>query len=80
MFKDTFGTLSGAFTTAMNKVQDESGSGLGSVAKVLLKRLEEMRDEIDGWRAGKGLPEAAEGEQNDKVERAKGDGGGLYAD
>ncbi|WVQ93182.1 hypothetical protein IAU59_000246 [Kwoniella sp. CBS 9459] len=82
MFNDTFGTLSSAFTDAINKVQDESGSGLGSVAKTLIQKLEAMRDEIDGWRTGQGLPEveAQGGEQNDSVERAEGDGGGLYAD
>ncbi|WVR09021.1 hypothetical protein IAU60_006081 [Kwoniella sp. DSM 27419] len=82
MFADTFGQLSGAFTDAINKINDESGSGLGSVAKTLIAKLESMRDEVDGWRAGKGLSEveAAGGERNESVERAKGDGGGLYAD
>ena len=80
MFNQTFSKLSTAFTTAINAVQDESGSGVGSVAKALMGRLEAMRGEIDGWRQGQGLPEAAPGEQNDQVERTKGDGGGLYAD
>ncbi|KAK8844095.1 hypothetical protein IAR55_006889 [Kwoniella newhampshirensis] len=82
MFKDTFGTLSSAFTDAINAVEDESASGLGTVAKALIKKLESMRDEIDGWRTGKGLPEVEEagGERNEDVERAEGDGGGLYAD
>lgn len=41
-----------------------------------------MRDEIDGWRKGEGLEEVKEqgGERNESVERAKGDGGGTYAD
>ncbi|WRT69115.1 uncharacterized protein IL334_006099 [Kwoniella shivajii] len=81
-FNDTFRDLSTAFTDAINKVKDESGSGIGSVGKTLIDKLESMRDEIDGWRMGKGLPEVEEqgGERNDSVERAKGDGGGLYAD
>lgn len=41
-----------------------------------------MRNEIDGWRMGKGLPEVeqAGGERNDDVERPDGDAGGLYND
>ena len=66
MFNQTFRKLSTAFTTAINAVQDESGSGVGSVGKALMSRLEAMRGEI--------------GEQNDQVERTKGDAGGLYAD
>ncbi|ORY28797.1 hypothetical protein BCR39DRAFT_533918 [Naematelia encephala] len=80
VFSDTFGHLSGEFSTAINAVKGESGSGLGSVAKALIERLEAMRDEIDGWRKGEGLAGAAEGEKNDEVERAEGDGGGLYKD
>lgn len=79
MFQQTFRTLSSAFTTAINAVNDESGSGIGSVGKALIGKLESMRDEIDALRAGKGLPEAGGGEKNDQVDRAKGDGGGLYA-
>ncbi len=80
MFQQTFGNLSSAFTDAIHAIEDESGSGVGSVGKALTAKLVSMRDEIDGWRAGKGLPEAGEGEKNEQVERAKGDGGGLYAD
>ena len=80
MFHQTFRTLSSAFTTAIQAVQDESGSGVGSVAKTLMARLEAMRDEIDGWREGKPLPEVGKGESNDQVDIAKGDSGGLYTD
>ncbi|WWC63981.1 uncharacterized protein I303_106587 [Kwoniella dejecticola CBS 10117] len=82
MFSDTFGHLSSAFTDAINKIKDESGSGIGSVGKTLIHKLETMRGEVDGWRQGKGLEEVeqAGGERNESVERAKGDGGGLYAD
>ncbi|WWC91155.1 uncharacterized protein L201_006096 [Kwoniella dendrophila CBS 6074] len=82
MFNDTFRELSTAFTTAMNKIQDESGSGIGSVGKTLISKLEKMRNEIDDLRSGKGLEEVKEagGERNDSVERAQGDGGGLYKD
>ncbi|WVW79435.1 hypothetical protein I302_101404 [Kwoniella bestiolae CBS 10118] len=82
VFNDTFGHLSSAFTDAINKIKDESGSGIGSVGKILIHKLETMRDEVDGWRMGKGLPEVeqAGGERNEDVDRAEGDGGGLYAD
>lgn len=82
MFVETFSKLSGAFTTAINAVQAESGSGLGTAAKELIKKLESMRGEVDGWRQGKGLEEVKEkgGERNEDVDRAEGDGGGLYAD
>lgn len=84
MFKETFSDLSSAFTTAMNSIKAEGDSGLGTSAKALLKRLEGMRDEVDGWRSGKGLPEveAAGGERNDDVDRPQGGegAGGLYAD
>lgn len=45
-----------------------------------MDKLESMRDQIDGWRRGEGLEEAGDGEKNDQVERAMGDGGGLYKD
>ena len=80
MFKDTFTHLSTAFTTALHAIQDESGSGIGSVGKALIGRLEAMRGEVDGWMMGEGLPEAEGGEKNEAVDRAKGDGGGLYND
>lgn len=77
-FGDTFSTLSGAFSTAINQVQAESPSGVGSVGKALIKRLEDMRNEIDGWRQGKGVPGAEGGEKNDEVERKEGKATGLY--
>ena len=82
MFNDTFKDLSSAFSTALSKIDAEGSSGLGTGAKALKKRLLEMRNEIDGWRMGKGLPEveAAGGERNDDVERPEGDAGGLYKD
>jgi len=80
MFNQTFRDLSSAFTTALQAIQDEAGSGIGSVGKALMARLEAMRGEIDGWRMGQGLPGAQGGERNEQVDRAKGDGGGLYAD
>jgi hypothetical protein len=81
LFVETFSKLSGAFTTAINTVQAESGSGLGTAAKALIKKLESMRGEIDGWRQGKELEELKQqgGERNEDVDRAKGDGGGLYS-
>jgi len=80
MFKDTFSELSSAFTRAINSVQDEGGAGgLGSKAQVLIQKLESMRDEIDGWRSGRGLLEAdAVGERSDAVDRSASGGGGLY--
>ncbi|KAK4687241.1 hypothetical protein P7C73_g2875, partial [Tremellales sp. Uapishka_1] len=78
MFQHVFHDLSGAFSTAIHAIEDEAGSGLGSVAKALIKKLEDMRGEIDDLRAGKSLPEAEGGEKNEQVERAQGDGGGLY--
>jgi hypothetical protein len=82
MFNETFSTLSTAFTTAIDSINAESGSGLGTPAKTLITKLESMREEIDGWRQGKGLKEVKEkgGERNEDVDRAEGDGGGLYAD
>ena len=78
LFRETFTTLSTAITTAIHTIDDESGSGIGTVAKALKAKLEGMRAEVDGWQAGKGLPEAATGESNEDVERSQGDGGGLY--
>ncbi|WVQ81495.1 hypothetical protein IAT38_003619 [Cryptococcus sp. DSM 104549] len=82
VFKDTFSHLSSAFTTAINKITDESPSGVGSVGKALIAKLEAMRDEVDGWRMGKGLPEVERegGERGDEVERGVGAEGGLYKD
>jgi hypothetical protein len=82
LFKDTFQKLSQAFTTALHTIEDEGNSGLGTGAKALKKRLEEMQAEIDGWRMGKGLDGLAEkgGESNDDVSRPQGDAGGLYKD
>ena len=78
MFKDTFSSLASAFSTAINKIKDESDSGIGNAGKALISRLEAMRAEVDGWRTGKGIPEleAAGGEGN--VDRSS--GGGLYKD
>jgi hypothetical protein len=80
MFKDTFQTLSSAFTTAIHSVEDESRSGVGSVGKALIDKLKAMRDEIDGWMQGKDVPGAEGGERNDDVERKDGKATGLYAD
>lgn len=80
MFAETFSKLSGAFTDAINSVKGESGSGIGSVGKALMARLEEMRDEVDGWRQGQGVKGAEGGEKNDEVERYEGKAGGLYRD
>lgn len=82
VFKDTFGHLSSAFSEAISSIQHESGSGIGYVGKALIARLEKMRDEVDGWRIGKGLPEVEKhgGERGEDVEQAEGDEGGLYKD
>lgn len=82
VFKDTFGHLSSAFSEAISSIQHESGSGIGYVAKALIAKLENMRDEVDGWRTGKGLPEVEKhgGELGEDVEQAEGDEGGLYKD
>ena len=80
MFAETFSKLSGAFTDAINSVKGESGSGIGTVGKALMARLEEMRDEVDGWRQGKGVKGAEGGERNDEVERYEGKATGLYRD
>lgn len=82
VFKDTFGHLSSAFSEAISSIQHESGSGIGFVGKALIARLENMRDEVDGWRTGKGLPEVEKhgGELGEDVEQAEGDEGGLYKD
>ncbi|OXG78462.1 hypothetical protein C348_04246 [Cryptococcus neoformans Gb118] len=82
VFKDIFGHLSSAFSEAISSIQHESGSGIGYVAKALIARLENMRDEVDGWRTGKGLPEVEKhgGELGEDVEQAEGDEGGLYKD
>ncbi|WVQ74422.1 hypothetical protein IAR50_004023 [Cryptococcus sp. DSM 104548] len=78
VFKDTFSHLSSAFTDAINKIEDESASGVGYVGKALIGRLVEMQSEVDGWRAGQGLPEveAHGGERGEDV--VTGDEGGLY--
>jgi hypothetical protein len=79
MFAETFSKLSGAFTDAIQAVQGESGSGIGTVGKALIARLEELRSEVDGWRQGQGVKGAEKGEQNDQVERIEGQSG-LYRD
>jgi hypothetical protein len=76
VFRDTFARLSSAFSQAINHIQDESGSGIGTVGKALIARLEGMRNEVDGWRMGKGLPATREGERGEDVERVG--QGGLY--
>ena len=78
VFRDTFSSLSSAFSHAINSIEDEAGSGVGTVGKALIHRLESMRNEVDGWRMGKGLPEAIKGEQGGDVERVG--QGGLYKD
>lgn len=79
MFKDVFQTLSSAFTTAIQAVEDESRSGVGSVGKALIDALKERRAEIDGWLQGKNVPGAEGGEKNDQVERKDGKATGLYS-
>lgn len=79
-FQDTFKTLSSAFTKAIQAVEDESASGVGSVGKALIEALKERRSEIDGWLQGKNVPGAEGGEKNDEVERKDGKATGLYAD
>lgn len=78
MFKDTIGKLSTTITETIHAIDQESASGLGTKAKALKKRLEEIQAEVDGWRIGKGLDVGEE--QNDEVERPSGDAGGLYKD
>lgn len=82
LFKETFSKLSQAFTAALHTIDDEGNSGLGTSAKALKKRLEEMQEEVDGWRMGKAVEGLAEqgGERNDDVSRPDGDAGGLYKD
>jgi hypothetical protein len=82
LFKQTFHDLSGAFTKAIQTVQDEAPQGVGSVGKTLISKLEAMREEIDGWRRGEGMDEvkAQGGERTDSVEKTGGEGGGTYAD
>nr|ODN90525.1 hypothetical protein L203_01634 [Cryptococcus depauperatus CBS 7841] len=82
VFQDTFLHLSSAFTQAIHAIEDESSSGIGFVGKALKAKLESMRDEIDGWRMGKGLPEVEKhgGELGKDVDLAKEDEGGLYRD
>ena len=75
VFRSTFGNLSHAIDQAINTIDDESGSGLGSTAKALKKRLLAMREEVDGWRSGSG---PAVEEKNDDVSRPEGASGGLY--
>ncbi|KAL7420971.1 hypothetical protein Q5752_003855 [Cryptotrichosporon argae] len=78
-FQQVFAKLSSAFTDAIHAIEDESPSGLGTGAKALIGRLEGMRDEVDGWRAGRGLDELrATGERTDDVSVV--DQGGLYKD
>jgi hypothetical protein len=77
MFNDTFGNLSSAITSALHAIDQEATSGLGTKAKALKERLQEIQSEVDGWREGKGLNGIEE--ENDEVERPSGDaGGGLY--
>lgn len=76
LFNETFSTLSTAFTTAINAIKDESGSGVGDVGKKLIAKLEGWRAEVDGLRAGKPIEGAEEGEgSGSKVERSGGEGG-----
>lgn len=69
--------LTSAIGSALNTLHAESPSGLGTKAKALKKRLEEIREEIEGWQRGEGLGVE---EKNEAVDREGGDAGGLYAD
>lgn len=81
MFRDAFGPLSSAFSTAIAKVEGESTSGLGTKAKSLIDRLKEMQGEIDGWRQGNPVEGRPKTEQNDDVSRPSNEqNGGLYRD
>ncbi|TYJ59058.1 hypothetical protein B9479_000047 [Cryptococcus floricola] len=73
VFKDTFSRLSSAFTEAINKIEDESGSGVGNTGQALIGRLLAMQGEVDSWRAGKGLEGISEDGQD-----VVGAEGGLY--